>query len=62
MIKKILDLLAYFVLVYTIFALCWIGAESVFEGAVHTSRVDSFFCAFTSWYIARDMWRDLNHE
>lgn len=53
--KKILDLLVSFVLCYTIFALCWIGAEWVFEGTVHTSQVDTFFCAFLSWIVARDM-------
>ena len=26
-------------------ALMWIGAEWVFEGAVHTSAVDAVFCA-----------------
>lgn len=29
-----------FLLLYVMLGLCWIGAECVFEGIVHDSRVD----------------------
>lgn len=38
-----------FLLYAFLIALIWVGAEWVFEGAVHTSAVDSAFCL----YVAR---------
>ena len=28
---------------YFIISLCWVGAEYVFEGVVHTSSIDGYF-------------------
>ena len=39
--KRFLSFLMYFFLL----ALMWVGAEYIFEGAVHTSAVDTVFCA-----------------
>lgn len=44
--KPLLPKLALFALMYafilTILTLCWVGAEYVFEGAVHSSKVDGW--------------------
>lgn len=43
-----------FCIVYLLLALMWVGAEYVFEGAVHTSYVDSVVNALlTSLMVAR---------
>ena len=39
--NKILEFIIY----YFLLGLMWVGAEYVFEGAVHTSAVDSVVCA-----------------
>jgi hypothetical protein len=41
LLNKFLDFLLFF----GMFGLMWIGAEWVFEGAVHTSDVDTVVCA-----------------
>lgn len=35
-----------FMLLYVMLGLCWIGAECVFEGIVHDSRVDGVVLAW----------------
>lgn len=35
--------------------LCWIGAECVFEGIVHDSRVDGVVLAWLCWLIVREI-------
>lgn len=34
---------------YCVFDLCWVGAEYVFEGAVHSSLVDVFVCGLLAY-------------
>jgi hypothetical protein len=46
-LNKILEFLLYFFLL----GLMWVGAEWVFEGAVHTSAVDTVVCALTARLI-----------
>ena len=45
MIREFIAELIEFALAFTLLALMWVGAEYVFEGSVHTSGVDAFFCA-----------------
>ena len=35
--------------------LCWIGAECVFEGIVHDSRVDGVVLAWLCWLIVGEI-------
>lgn len=35
--------------------LCWIGAEWLFEGAVHSSKVDGYFACLLAIYMVRDI-------
>lgn len=35
--------------------LCWVGAEYLYEGVVHSSRVDGLFCALLAYLIMREM-------
>lgn len=48
--KPLLPKLALFALMYmfvlTILTLCWVGAEYVFEGIVHSSKVDGWIACF----------------
>lgn len=45
MIREFIAELIEFALAFTLLALMWVGAEYVFEGVVHSSYVDAFFCA-----------------
>lgn len=49
LLNKFLEFLLYFFLL----GLMWVGAEYVFEGAVHTSYVDTVFCALTARLLQR---------
>ena len=40
-----------FLFLYVMLGLCWIGAECVFEGIVHDSRVDGVVLAWLCWLI-----------
>ena len=46
---KIIEFLLYFFML----SLMWVGAEYIFEGAVHKSVVDAFFCAMLSVCLLR---------
>ena len=43
--------------IFCLIDLVWVGAEYVFEGAVHTSMVDGFICALLSYHIVKDIMR-----
>lgn len=45
--NKVLEFVIYFFLL----GLMWVGAEWVFEGAVHTSAVDTAVCAVLARHI-----------
>lgn len=40
---------------YLILALVWIGAEYVFEGAVHSSHVDGAVNGLLAYYMLREV-------
>lgn len=44
-----------FLLLYVMLGLCWIGAECVFEGIVHDSRVDGVVLAWLCWLIVGEI-------
>lgn len=46
-----------FLLLYVMLDLCWIGAEYVFEGIVHESRVDGVVLAWHCLLIVREIER-----
>ena len=46
-----------FLFLYVMLGLCWIGAECVFEGIVHDSRVDGVVLAWLCWLIVGDITR-----
>lgn len=37
------------------FGLMWVGAEYIFEGAVHSSYVDAAVNGFVSFFITREL-------
>lgn len=43
--------------VFFLIDLVWVGAEYLFEGAVHTSKVDGFICGILSYHIVKDIMR-----
>ena len=46
-----------YVVVYILAGLCWVGAEYLFEGAVHSSKVDGYVMALPTCYIVKDLKR-----
>lgn len=44
-----------YVVVFLLADLCWIGAEYLFEGAVHSSKVDGYVLALLTCYIVKDL-------
>lgn len=44
-----------FLLLYVMLDLCWIGAECVFEGIVHESRVDGVVLAWLCLLLVREI-------
>lgn len=46
-----------YVVVYIIADLCWVGAEYLFEGGVHSSKVDGYVMALLTCYIVKDLKR-----
>ena len=44
-----------FLFLYVMLGLCWIGAECVFEGIVHDSRVDGVVLAWLCWLIVGEI-------
>lgn len=44
-----------FLFLYVMLDLCWIGAECVFEGIVHESRVDGVVLAWLCLLLVRDI-------
>lgn len=46
--------LAWAALLYLV-TLCWIGAEWLFEGVVHSSKVDGFVAGTLAFYMVRDI-------
>ena len=50
---KLLESVLNWLCLYISLALMWIGAEYAFEGAVHSSHVDSVVNALLAYYILR---------
>lgn len=44
-----------FLFLYAMLDLCWIGAECVFEGIVHESRVDGVVLAWLCLLLVREI-------
>lgn len=44
-----------FLFLYVMLDLCWIGAECVFEGIVHESRVDGVVLAWLCLLLVREI-------
>lgn len=40
-----------FICCFTVLSLTWVGAEYIFEGAVHSSYVDAVVCGFLAKII-----------
>lgn len=40
---------------WVVISLCWVGAEVVFEGYVHSSKVDAYFAALLAYFVLRDI-------
>lgn len=56
--NKILKYLFLWLSTSMIIALCWVGAEVIVEGVVHSSKVDSVICAMLGWYMVQEVMRD----
>ena len=55
---KRIDIISYFFIWITfllLITLCWVGAEYLFEGVVHTSKVDAGFASILAFYMVRDI-------
>lgn len=46
-----------YIVVYFGIALCWVGAEYLFEGAVHSSEIDGLVLCYLTYYVVRDLLR-----
>lgn len=59
--KRLLAKLTIFILVYVlmliIVTLCWVGAEYVIEGVVHTSKVDGYVAGILSCQLTFELFR-----
>lgn len=59
--KQLLAKLIIFILVYVfvliIVTLCWVGAECVIEGVVHTSKVDGYVASILSYQLTFELFR-----
>ncbi len=53
-----LDPIFSWLFLYVMIALIWIGAEYMFEGAVHSSHVDSVVNGILATYALRDWYRN----
>ena len=38
-----------------IITLCWVGAEWLFEGVVHSSKIDCYFAGLLAFYMMRNI-------
>ena len=47
--------IALFFFVNVALGLMWVGAEYVFEGAVHTSYIDAVFNGVLAFFITKDI-------
>lgn len=47
--------IATYVVVYLYLGLSWVGAEYLFEGAVHSSTVDGYVLALLTFCIVREI-------
>ena len=56
MLTGVCNIMMY-VVVYIIADLCWVGAEYLFEGGVHSSKVDGYVMALLTCYIVKDLKR-----
>ena len=52
-IIRCLKYIATWCVVYLVFALMWVGAEYVFEGAVHSSHVDGVVNAWLTSLVVK---------
>ena len=50
---KLVNEILEFALYFSMLALMWIGAEWAFEGAVHTSAVDTVVCAMLARFVQK---------
>lgn len=49
-----LSLIVIFVTTYALITCAWVGAEYIFDGAVHTSKVDGILATAVAYYFTRD--------
>lgn len=49
-----LSLIVIFIVTYAIITYACVGAEYLFDGAVHTSKVDGIFATTVAYYFTRD--------
>lgn len=56
-VLTVLSLIVIFAVTYGVITCAWVGAEYIFDGAVQTSKVDSFFATAVAYYFTRDVFR-----
>ena len=44
-----------FLTLWILVSLCWVGAEFVFEGTVHSSKVDGYFSVLLAYFVLKDI-------
>ena len=49
-----LSLVVIFITTYALITCAWVGAEYLFDGAVHTSKVDDILTTAVAYYFTRD--------
>lgn len=49
-----LSLIVIFVTTYALITCAWVGAEYLFDGTVHTSKVDGILTTAVAYYFTRD--------
>lgn len=51
---NVLTVLSLIVTTYALITCAWVGAEYIFDGAVHTSKVDGILTTAVAYYFTRD--------
>lgn len=53
-VLTVLSLIVIFITTYALITCAWVGAEYIFDGAVHTSKVDGILTTVVAYYFIRD--------
>lgn len=55
---KLIEIAAKIIVWFALFfyiGLCWVGAEYVFEGAAHISKIDIGVAGILAWLVVREI-------